>query len=535
MARTRSGDGQEPDLQVSGSTQVFYNRGRESDNVNFNSARMQDTDWVSEKASPKRGTVAVEVQVIPPEEFNEQFERIIRSDVFRNANTLQRLLRYVSSKASDGSAKDLKEYTIGVEALDRRPDYDTKTDTIVRVQIHRLRQKLRDYYEGEGVHDKLVIQIPMGHYVPTFELREFVAGSVFVGPSETEEKDHWNGGGTTQPLAPLRESKANPVYRTVSRAQVLGIGAAAIALTFLGFFLGSRWQSKRQVLTNAKEVRAKGTDAVDDDVRNFWGRFLASDPAPIIAYPDPVFLLDDTNDLLRYRHGASDHRGSPVDPHLAQQFASNPQLVAKAGPLFFENGYTGTSAVVGAVALVRVFTQMGAYPSLKRASEITTDDLQHHNLILLGSSSQNIAAAQLPSGGNFIFENPEPHRELWRARIRKQNAQNHETVIYGTERDAVTKVVKSDHSIISMQAGIAPHRYVAILGGLDTTGTEGAALFLTSGSKIGELMKALTSQGDTPANDEPFLFQALLKVDVLGGDDVFDTQLIEVDKVKAIK
>src|SRR5713101_2823596 len=111
-------------------------------------------------------------ELISPRQFSEQIDRIIHSSTFRNAATLQRLLRYVSAKAFDGSARELKEYTIGVEALDRRPDYDTKTDTIVRVQIHRLRQKLAEYYALDGLQDPIIVEIPKGHYVPAFELRK---------------------------------------------------------------------------------------------------------------------------------------------------------------------------------------------------------------------------------------------------------------------------------------------------------------------------------------------------------------------------
>ena len=69
----------------------------------------------------------------------------------------------------DGTTEGLKEYTIGVEAFGRKQDFDPKTDTIVRVQIHRLRQKLKEYYDAEGSRDPILIEIPKGHYLPSFE------------------------------------------------------------------------------------------------------------------------------------------------------------------------------------------------------------------------------------------------------------------------------------------------------------------------------------------------------------------------------
>ncbi|MFY9855854.1 MAG: hypothetical protein WAK26_18445, partial [Terracidiphilus sp.] len=40
-----------------------------------------------------------------------------------------------------------------------------------------------------------------------------------------------------------------------------------------------------------------------DPVKAFWASFLGNDSAPVIAYPDAVFLLDDSNDLFRFRRG----------------------------------------------------------------------------------------------------------------------------------------------------------------------------------------------------------------------------------------
>jgi len=37
------------------------------------------------------------------------------------------------------------------------------------MQSHRLRLKLKEYYDLHGNHDSILIQISKGHYLPTFE------------------------------------------------------------------------------------------------------------------------------------------------------------------------------------------------------------------------------------------------------------------------------------------------------------------------------------------------------------------------------
>jgi hypothetical protein len=110
-------------------------------------------------------TIALTSSQAEHEEFSAeslkvQIDRISRSRTFENSQTLQRLLRYLAAKSNETPGEQIKEYTIGVEALERRPSFDPKEDTIVRVQIHRLREKLLEYYEGEGLRDPKVAAKP---------------------------------------------------------------------------------------------------------------------------------------------------------------------------------------------------------------------------------------------------------------------------------------------------------------------------------------------------------------------------------------
>ena len=67
-----------------------------------------------------------------------------------------------------GAAEQIKEYNIAVEALGRPADFDQKRDSIVRVEAHRLRKRLREYYEADGADHAIRIDIPPGQYAPRF-------------------------------------------------------------------------------------------------------------------------------------------------------------------------------------------------------------------------------------------------------------------------------------------------------------------------------------------------------------------------------
>jgi hypothetical protein len=237
-------------------------------------------------------------------------------------------------------------------------------------------------------------------------------------------------------------------------------------------------------------------------------------------------LLDDSNDLFRYRRGASDGRGGLVEPHLARQFASNPQLIGMAGKLYYENGYTGTGELESVAMLSGLLGRMGVKPTIKSSRDLTPDDLSLHNVILLGSPFQNVAVAQLLTAGDFVFQNPDQHHEQWRAQIIDAHPRSGESGTYSTERDAATRVLTSDYSLITIAPGVVPGRSIAFLGGLDTKGTQGATLFATSSFGIEQLVRVLGTENGPPIS--PLAFQALVRVRLAKGYQVLGAELTAV-------
>jgi hypothetical protein len=79
-----------------------------------------------------------------------------------------KLLRYICSKALVDDAEPITEYTIAVDVLGKLQDFKESKDASVRVEVHRLRKRLAEYYEQEGAHHSIRIVIPTGQYTPQF-------------------------------------------------------------------------------------------------------------------------------------------------------------------------------------------------------------------------------------------------------------------------------------------------------------------------------------------------------------------------------
>jgi tetratricopeptide (TPR) repeat protein len=99
----------------------------------------------------------------------EQLNRVLRSRAFRAAGGLRNLLAFVVEETMAGRGDELKEYVLGARVLRKGASFDPKLDPIVRVQMRRLRDRLRQYYTTEGRHDPIVIDLQKGRYVPMIE------------------------------------------------------------------------------------------------------------------------------------------------------------------------------------------------------------------------------------------------------------------------------------------------------------------------------------------------------------------------------
>lgn len=101
-----------------------------------------------------------------------ELEAVLASGALARAPRQGKLLAYVCAEYFAGRGDQLKEYNLATEVLDRPAEFDQARDAIVRVEIYRLRKKLRDYYRRDAAGHALHIVIEPGQYVPRFVRRE---------------------------------------------------------------------------------------------------------------------------------------------------------------------------------------------------------------------------------------------------------------------------------------------------------------------------------------------------------------------------
>src|SRR5499427_1986567 len=100
-----------------------------------------------------------------------QIQRLVASKTFKTSEVHRNLLTYLAEKSLSGDAQNLKEYTVGLDVFGKPSTYDPRQESVVRMHVGRLRQKLTEYYRTEGVDDPIVIDLPKGGFALTFAAR----------------------------------------------------------------------------------------------------------------------------------------------------------------------------------------------------------------------------------------------------------------------------------------------------------------------------------------------------------------------------
>lgn len=160
---------------------------------------------------------------VDPRMVEEELARLLSSREFQDSERMCRFLRFTVETTLAGKAEDVKEYSIGMAVFDRGPDFDPRTDPVVRSEARRLRSKLAAYYAKEGLQNELVIELPKGGYVPQFRER----------PAATHSESAAQASGTKVPTEP----PLSPINSHALRRYRPAIALAALALSLAILFL----------------------------------------------------------------------------------------------------------------------------------------------------------------------------------------------------------------------------------------------------------------------------------------------------------
>lgn len=97
-------------------------------------------------------------------------EKVRSEMLLKGSQRRYNLLDYLVREELQGRGENLKAYAIALDVLGRNENFDPTTDSIVRVEVARLRDALELYYASSSAVNEPKITVPKGSYRPTIEL-----------------------------------------------------------------------------------------------------------------------------------------------------------------------------------------------------------------------------------------------------------------------------------------------------------------------------------------------------------------------------
>ena len=213
-----------------------------------------------------------------PTLVREQLRRLVAHPLFTNSKRYPVLLTYAVEQTLLGNASELKERTIGVEAFGREPVYDVNLDPVVRTAAAEVRKRLSQYYYNPDHAGELVIELPIGSYVPTF--REPAASHMdFAAEPSVAEKVE------SLPRDPVFQSRTDAKAeqgrsRLVTRRWI-PITVALLVAALIGFSVG------RVRLPSQAEVAGESSN-----MSRFWQPITATSSRVTYCLGAPTDSVD---------------------------------------------------------------------------------------------------------------------------------------------------------------------------------------------------------------------------------------------------
>jgi hypothetical protein len=420
-----------------------------------------------------------------------QLERILQSQILQGSESLRAFLRFVVQKAIDQQEDQLKEYTIATEVFGRGGQYSPRTDSVVRVQASRLRSKLQEYYFTEGKRDHILIELPKGHYTPSFSYIHQGNGGASATPDVKEDS-----------LAPANninaplQSAATESSRPIGLLVVVGMLLVAVALLAFDNFNRRSQASDSNVTKTAAEWGI------------IWKPFLTGDsPTLLVLSNPPVYrFINQTDPEVLTRRAVT----LPPEHTTALAEALGDKFIVKNNPtprvMLCVDEYTGIGEAIGLHNVTSLFGSVGKSVLLKQSRTVSAEDLKSHNVVTLGSVWTNEWSGKLPINEDFVHTGS--------ATIINHNPQAGEEREYRPAFDATGKLIE-DYALITLKPNISDKNTVMVLAGIHSEGTQAAAEFATTREYINTLDQRLRQMGGQAG--PPQYYQALLKVAVDNG------------------
>jgi hypothetical protein len=422
------------------------------------------------------------------EEFRSREEwqlacRIAASKGLCKSELLPKFLLYVCERYLRGESQEITEQRIGTQIFNRAPNYNPGEDNIVRSYARLLRRRLDEYFEGEGRNEPMRMAIPRGGYIPTFPSGTAVPEAISKGPrQEVADVDEM----LSVPQAAIEVPRARIKERGRASERASRFSWPSI---FLGVGLGlliamAGWAGIHSMRAEKKQEAA----------HEVWEQLFQTNRNTLIVPSDSgLGILENlSGHLVNLGEYASGAYLSEMKPPAGMDQDNFNDLRRQR--------YTS----VVALDITSMLTQLPEYianrSQVRYARNITTEDIKHANVILIGSKHTNPWVSLFERRLNFKLEyTPEVDQSF----VVNERPTDAEQKVYRNGTDATAN---STYGAIAYLPSLDGVGHVLIIQGLNMAATQAAAETLFNA----KAMKPILQQASLP-NGQLKSFELLIE------------------------
>lgn len=422
-------------------------------------------------------------------EMEAELQAVLRSSVFERSEKLRRFLQFICDLTMRGEGGRINEYLIGAEVFLRGPEYSPSEDSVVRRQAHTLRQKLQEYYAGEGRSNSVRIELPVGRYIPVFRRTKADSPGLAVVAELPEV-------GLAVSAAKAAPAVPEPVADVEARAKSFRggwiVAAAILCALAAGYLAGARNRPTE----------------VGWATQEFWGPWQESGRPAVVCYSSPLTTV--VKHFDKALPPDSLPKRIPVRDAEAGILRSAFGL-REGGALYFMPAINQTKLgeAIAGVQISSVLSRLHVPVRATQSRLVNWENLRGDDMILLGHNEANQWLDPLLAKAPFRLS---PTSSEAQRGIVNSEPREGEQAVYQIHYAAENHEGDQEYALISMLPGVAAKQRLLLINGLNAQATQAAAEYLTSEDMLADLIGRL--RREQPTHSGPWHFQAVLKTEV---------------------
>lgn len=412
-------------------------------------------------------------------------KRIVASKGFAKSKFLKQFVLYICEMHLTGRCSELTEQMIGERVFKRAAGYRPGDDNIVRNYARLLRQRLDEYFEGEGREESIRIYVPRGGYSPhcveagkaseeatAMPPASSIAQAAMPGPNDGRDSH-------VEPSADGRAPRlASSLWIAVALCAVLCLSAA--------------WMFYRVQREKAQERPES----------RFWSALFTPNRDTLIIPADSGLVI--YQDLTRKRVHLAEYAAG----EYRKEASSPPEFTTEVVNDLGGRRYTSFVDLEFVAMLSRLpEVQTGRF-KIQYARETSIDEIKQSTVVLIGSSESNPWVELFQKELNFQFESVSGSSDML---IRNRRPAAGEQSSYVSDR---SDPAHATYGLIAVTPGLDGAGHVLIVEGINMAGTEAAADYLFSEQMTALLPKLINKK------KEIVPFEILLRTSNIGANAV---------------